>query len=124
MPKKIYKATIERGCETYVKHYESQTMNEAFYAIKETLADNEKLIDIQPAEPLTYQERMVKEARELADKIHKLEDFMRTDKFYNLIRSKKDLMYEQLQAMLTYIHVLGKRLELEGIDLIECKFFE
>lgn len=62
-----------------------------------------------------WRERLEEETKELAERLNKLQDFMRTDAFYILDRKRKDLMYDQLHAMLTYLQVLGKRCELEGI---------
>lgn len=64
-----------------------------------------------------WRERLEKETTGLAERVNKLQDFMRTDAFYMLNRKRKDLMYDQLHAMLTYLQILGKRCEVEGIAL-------
>ena len=69
----------------------------------------------------TYRDRLVKETRELVEKYEKLQDFMRTTVFYKLPRRKKKLMYKQSRIMNEYIEVLGERLELEGINLLNHK---
>lgn len=71
-----------------------------------------------------YITRMVNQAKQLADKLHKLQDFMRTEKFYELPREKKRYMYKQSNIMLQYLEVLGERLELENVDLTDYKFFD
>lgn len=68
-----------------------------------------------------YQVRLQTETEELATKVNKLHDFMKTRTFYLLSRVKKDLMYDQLHAMLTYLQILGKRCELEEIPLFQVK---
>ena len=62
-----------------------------------------------------YQLRLLEETRELAIKLNKLNKFMAGDVFPTLPREKKDLMYEQVRCMNTYVQILGKRLELEGV---------
>lgn len=77
-----------------------------------------KVIDDKTKEDnnVDWKTRLLIETEELADKIHKLEDFIRAEKFYTLERIEKDLLYEQLQTMLSYIQILGKRLEYHGLD--------
>lgn len=62
-----------------------------------------------------YKARLVKETNDLRDKVNKLHDFIKTKTFYNLDRVDKDLLYDQYHAMLTYLQILGKRLELAGV---------
>lgn len=57
------------------------------------------------------------ETTDLASRVNRLQDFMRTDKFYKLDRINKDLLYKQLVHMLHYLQVLGQRCELHGIKL-------
>jgi hypothetical protein len=71
-----------------------------------------------------YKIRLIEETKELATKTNKLNDFMKTNFFYKLPRNKKDLLYEQYQLMVSYLRVLGLRLELEEIDLEKENFFE
>lgn len=59
-------------------------------------------------------ERLLNESQELAIKTNALNDFMRTDKFVNLDRQHKDLLYKQSRLMNEYLQVLGQRLELLG----------
>lgn len=66
-----------------------------------------------------FQKRLKNETLELADKVNKLHDFMKTKKFYNLSREEKDLLYEQESAMMIYLKILGKRCEYYGIILFE-----
>ena len=63
-----------------------------------------------------YQERLLEETRELAIKLNKLNIFIAGDLFPKLSRAKKDLLYEQQRVMSSYVQILGKRLELEGIQ--------
>lgn len=66
---------------------------------------------------LDWKQRLRIETNELIVKVNKLQDFFRTETFYKLDRVRKDLMYAQLKSMLDYIQILGKRCELEGIEL-------
>lgn len=61
--------------------------------------------------------RLKLETTELANKVNKLNDFMRTKEFYNLDRINKDLLYEQHEHMLKYLQVLGKRCEVLEVKL-------
>lgn len=65
----------------------------------------------------TWEDRLKKETTELAEKVNKLQDFMRTKVFYELSRAGKDLLYAQLEHMLKYLQVLGKRCESSGTKL-------
>lgn len=62
----------------------------------------------------TFKDRLLNEAQELATKTNALNDFMRTQKFVDLDRENKDLLYQQSRLMNEYLQVLGKRLELLG----------
>lgn len=62
-------------------------------------------------------ERLGKELVELAVKVNRLNDFMRTESFYSLDRVNKDLLYEQYHAMLKYLQILGKRCEVNSIKI-------
>lgn len=62
----------------------------------------------------TFYDRLLDEARELANKTNKLNDFMRTQSFVDLDRENKDLLYSQYRLMNEYLQILGKRLELLG----------
>jgi hypothetical protein len=64
-----------------------------------------------------WKERLKDETIELATKYNKLQDYMRTNAFYELDRQNKDLLYEQAHAMLTYLQILGIRCEINGISL-------
>ena len=59
-------------------------------------------------------ERLLIEAQELATKTNALNDFMRTQKFVDLDRQNKDLLYKQSRLMNEYLQVLGQRIELLG----------
>jgi hypothetical protein len=59
-------------------------------------------------------ERLLSETQELATKTNALNDFMRTQKFVDLDRQNKDLLYKQSRVMNKYLQVLGKRIELLG----------
>ena len=60
----------------------------------------------------TLKERLLKEAQDLAVKVNKLNDFMRTQAFIDLDRENKDLLYTQSRLMNEYLQILGKRLEI------------
>ena len=62
----------------------------------------------------TFFERLLIEARELADKTNALNDFMRTQSFVDLDRENKDLLYKQSRIMNEYLQVLGQRIEILG----------
>lgn len=64
-----------------------------------------------------WKERLKKETLDLIDKVNSHQDFMRTKEFYELDRVEKDLQYAQHQSMLTYLQILGKRCENNGIKL-------
>lgn len=55
---------------------------------------------------------LVVETKDLAKKINELQNFMRTVFFYKMPRLEKDLLYDQMKAMLDYLQVLGKRIEI------------
>ena len=62
--------------------------------------------------------RLLTEAKELAEKTNKLNDFMLTDGFVNLDRENKNLLYSQFRLMNEYLQVLGQRIELAGSKFI------
>ena len=62
----------------------------------------------------SFFERLLIEAQELATKTNALNDFMRTQKFVDLDRQNKDLLYKQSRLMNEYLQVLGRRIELLG----------
>lgn len=62
-----------------------------------------------------WKQRLLEETQEEADKLNKLNKFMSTEKFANLSREEKDLLYEQQRIMSSFVQVLGKRLEIYGI---------
>ena len=62
----------------------------------------------------SFLERLLIEAQELATKTNALNDFMRTQKFVDLDRQNKDLLYKQSRLMNEYLQVLGQRIELLG----------
>ncbi len=63
----------------------------------------------------TFQERLLNESKDLAVRLNKLNDYMRTQGFVDLDRESKDLLYSQSRLMNELLQVLGKRLELLGI---------
>ena len=67
----------------------------------------------------TWQERLRDETKELAERLNRLQDYMRTPAFYNLPRVDKDLLYSQYHAMLSYLQILGQRCELHNIMLYD-----
>jgi len=62
----------------------------------------------------TFYDRLLREARELAEKTNALNDFMRTQDFVDLDRTNKDLLYKQSRLMNEYLQILGQRIELLG----------
>ena len=77
------------------------------------MADDWRLT--QPAD--SYKARMKAEYDELNDRTVKLCKFFGTDMFASLPDEKKKLMKEQHFAMVKYLDTLGKRCQLEGIEL-------
>lgn len=70
----------------------------------------------------TFQERLLNESKDLAVRLNKLNDFMRTQGFIDLDRENKDLLYSQSRLMNELLQILGKRLELLGTNL--CDVFK
>ena len=62
----------------------------------------------------SFFDRLLIEAQELATKTNALHGFMRTQKFVDLDRQNKDLLYKQSRLMNEYLQVLGQRIELLG----------
>lgn len=62
----------------------------------------------------SFFERLLNEAQALAEKLNALNDFMRTQRFVDLDRPNKDLLYKQSRLMNEYLQVLGQRIELLG----------
>jgi len=62
----------------------------------------------------SFYERLLTEAQELATKTNALNDFMRTQKFVDLDRVNKNLLYKQSRLMNEYLQILGQRIELFG----------
>lgn len=58
------------------------------------------------------QQKLLDDTKSVATKLNKLNDFMRTEEFFNLSREYKDLLYEQQRVMSQYVQILGKRLEM------------
>ena len=65
---------------------------------------------------MNYKDRLMQECKELVEKVNKLHAFKGTEEFYKLDRANKDLLYAQSRIMDEYIQILGKRMELAGID--------
>lgn len=63
---------------------------------------------------MDFKDRLIQETKELAIKTNSLNDFMRTQKFIDLNRENKDLLYLQSRLMNEYLQVLGKRIEILG----------
>ena len=66
-------------------------------------------------------EKVLEEARELADRLNELNKYMSEDEFPKLSRVEKDLLYEQSRGMSVYLQILGKRLENFGIEFSHKK---
>lgn len=59
-------------------------------------------------------DRLLSEAREVADRLNKLNTFMASEHFPKVPRTDKDLLYSQQRVMSKYVQILGKRLERAG----------
>lgn len=56
--------------------------------------------------------RMINEFKELVDRVEKLEIFVhKNPKFYELSKTERELLLEQLRGMTTYLDALENRLE-------------
>jgi hypothetical protein len=75
------------------------------------------LADVVNDIPETWQKRLREETLELAKRVNKLHDYMKTLAFYNLERPDKDLLYSQESSMMEYLQILGIRCEMHGITL-------
>lgn len=62
----------------------------------------------------TYVDRMVKEEEQLAERITKLDAFVKRYKFTTLPPTKRVQLKHQLEAMLTYKNILSQRIALES----------
>ena len=60
----------------------------------------------------SFFDRLLIEEQELATKTNALNEFMRTQKFVDLDRQNKDLLYKQSRIMSEYLQILGQRIEL------------
>lgn len=58
--------------------------------------------------------RVQEELLELGEKASKLVKFMSTEKYFNLSKDMRYLMYDQLRTMIDYINILHRRLEIWG----------
>lgn len=91
-----------------IKHVHQ--LQNLYFALKNeelTLTNHKKMDN-------SFYERLLTEAQELATKTNALNDFMRTQKFVDLDRQNKDLLYKQSRLMNEYLQVLGQRIELLG----------
>jgi len=70
---------------------------------------------------MDWSDRLRNETLDLAEKVNKLQDFLKSPNFYDLPRADKDLLYDQTHAMLNYLQILGKRCELHNIMLYNKK---
>tara|TARA_R110000851_G_scaffold220465_2_gene373247 strand:+ start:130 stop:345 length:216 start_codon:yes stop_codon:yes gene_type:complete len=61
-----------------------------------------------------FLQRLKDEAADLALKLTALNSFMSTQRFVDLDRANKDLLYSQQRSMSKYLQILGQRLELLG----------
>lgn len=58
-----------------------------------------------------YQQRVIDEASELAQKIDKLRDFLYSDKFETIKKNDQILLFQQLGHMSAYLRVLKERMD-------------
>lgn len=64
-----------------------------------------------------WKERLIKEQKELKEKLAKLTDFINSEKFYKLSQNNRQLLKNQKIAMELYLNVLNMRL-FEDVDEI------
>lgn len=69
-----------------------------------------------------YQERMVEEITQLLERTNKLNDFISSEKFFDIPKEKRVLMTLQKNAMEQYAMILGYRLLEEGININELTY--
>lgn len=62
-------------------------------------------MELQP-----HQTRVVDEKTELAAKLYRLNEFLKSDKFAALDRSEQDRMREQSRVMASYCQILNARI--------------
>lgn len=67
---------------------------------------------MEQSKQLSFKDRILVEAQELATKLTSLNTFMSTTNFVDLDRTNKDLLYSQSRLMNEYLQILGIRLEL------------
>jgi len=60
----------------------------------------------------TFLDRLVKEHEDLDNKVCKLQDFLKTEAFFNLGGADKILLKAQLETMRTYLDILSVRIAL------------
>ena len=63
-----------------------------------------------------FKQRLLEETQELATKLNKLNEFMASETFIKLSRVEKNLLYNQVATMNSYIQILGTRLEYYNIE--------
>jgi len=59
-----------------------------------------------------YQERVMKEKKELGEKLFRLDDFIRSEAFDHISRSEQYLLILQYHAMAAYSRILNQRVML------------
>lgn len=64
-----------------------------------------------------YKERLIREQKELKERLAKLTDFINSEKFYKLSENNRELLKNQKIAMELYLNVLNMRL-FEDVDEI------
>lgn len=60
-------------------------------------------------EKLLYSQKIEKEACDLSEKIFKLQEFIDSNKFYELNETQQDLLKIQIIAMKNYFYILDTR---------------
>lgn len=56
-------------------------------------------------------DRIVAEANELEDRLNKLDEFLKTDKFKSLTKFEQSLLVSQKTHMYSYLYVLQQRVQ-------------
>ena len=80
------------------------------YLLKQRLYDQQNPAVEPTSAPVTFQQRVVAEKAELAEKVMKLGDFLKTSTFERLPDEEQVRLTRQLEAMYSYHQVLAERI--------------
>lgn len=58
-----------------------------------------------------FKKRLLEERDQLSEKVNKLDTFFESRKVYKLSVLQQDLLYQQFEAMITYLDCLERRID-------------